>query len=66
MVDYSPLEARGHVGLAGLDPWLRGRHVRRLLGREGRGLDLSAPAAAVHFFLGGLNLKKVGLDRRFF
>lgn len=54
------------MGLAGLDPWLRGRHVRRLLGREGRELDLSAPAAAVHFFLGGLNLKKVGLDRRFF
>lgn len=34
------------MGFSGLDPGLRGRHVRRLPGRAGSRLDLSAPAVA--------------------
>jgi hypothetical protein len=48
------------VGFAGLDPRLRRRHVRRLLGREGRRLDLSAAAVAAHS--GGF--RKVGFGSK--
>jgi hypothetical protein len=34
------------VGFSGVDPGLRGRHVRRFPEREGSRLDLSAPAVA--------------------
>lgn len=40
------MEARGHVGFSGVDPGLRGRHVRRFSEWEGSRLDLSAPAVA--------------------
>jgi hypothetical protein len=59
------VEARGHVGFSGVDPGLRGRHVRRFSEWEGSRLDLSAPAAAVAALLrkrvGGGRLAAVSL-----
>jgi hypothetical protein len=42
----SEAEARGYVGFSGVDQGLRGRHVRRFPGQDGRRLDLPTPAVA--------------------
>jgi hypothetical protein len=57
------VEARGHVGFSGVDPGLRGRHVRRFSEWEGSRLDLSAPAVAalLRKSVGGGRLAAVSL-----
>jgi hypothetical protein len=49
------------VGFSGVDPGLRGRHVRRFPEREGSRLDLSAPAVAALFRIG---VWEASCDRR--
>lgn len=50
------------MGFSGVDPGLRGRHVRRFPEREGSRLDLSAPAVAA--LLG--RVREASCDRRKF